>query len=82
MPPPLVKPAGAHLDSREAIQLAQRAARKQGISLETYNPPNASYNAAEGTWLISFEGKVAMPGNHFSVEIEDKTRKTRLWRGA
>ena len=81
VPPPLVKPAGANLDSREAIRLAQRTLRKEGIGLERYHSPNASYNAAEGTWLIHFEGKVAMPGNHSSVEINDKTGKTRLWRG-
>ena len=71
------------LTANEAIRLADAEARHQGYDLRAYERPTPHYNYLhrDDTWWVSYEGKsvngMTTVGNHFSVTIEDKTKK--LW---
>ena len=71
------------LTTAEVIRLADAEARRQGYDLRAYERPKAHYNYVErdSTWFVSYEGKgvngMSWVGNHFSVHVEDKTKK--LW---
>ena len=71
------------LTVRQVIRLADAEARRQGYSLREFKPPQAHYNYTEpdDTWWVFYDGKVAAVGNHFSVTIEDKTKKLWLMPG-
>jgi hypothetical protein len=76
-------PTAPHLSEAEVIRLADAEARRQGYNLPAFERPKAHYNYVQrdDTWWVSYEGKVVngmtTVGNHFSVTIEDKTKK--LW---
>src|SRR5215204_3333476 len=74
------KPAGARLSTAEAIRIAQQAAERQGANLSRYKEPKAHYEFTrkDKAWFVSFGGRVAMPGNHFSVYVDDQTGETRF----
>jgi len=75
--------SGARLTKVEAIDIAREAAEREGRNLSEYKEPVARYEFVykDKTWDVFFDGKVPMPGNHFSVEIDDQTGKTRLLPG-
>lgn len=80
-PPPVKLHAGETRRSEEKIvNLARRAAERQGIDLREYHEPKARPCKA-GMWIVFFVGKVAMPGNHFSVEVADGRGETHVSRG-
>ena len=78
-----VRPAGARLTTGEAIRIAQETATREGRKLSDYRQPEAHYEFVQTnkTWSVFFEGKARIPGNHFSVEIDDLTGNAQLWRG-
>jgi len=67
------------LTKAEVIRLADAEARRKGYDLREFKRPEAHFNYTEkdDTWWVFYDGKVAAIGNHFSVTIEDKTKK--LW---
>jgi hypothetical protein len=71
------------LSTPEAIRIAKQAAERQGADLRRYKEPEARYEFTrkDKTWLVSFGGRVAMPGNHFSVYVDDQTGETRFFGG-
>jgi hypothetical protein len=79
-----VRPSGARLSAAEAIRLATAAATHAGIPLREFKAPTARCETIEGrkVWWVSFDGKVAKPGHHFSVRVEDQTGETRIFGGA
>lgn len=79
-----VRPSGARLSTAEAIRLATAAATHAGITLRNFKAPTARCETMDGlnVWWVSFDGKVARPGNHFSVRVDDQTGETRIFRGA
>lgn len=80
--PPPAAPTGPRLSANEVIELANAEARKQGYDLKTYQHPQADYAAADDTWSISYDQINADGvGNHFSVSVEDKTKKTAVVSG-
>lgn len=76
-----LKPAGTRFNSEQAVQLAQKAAGQKVRTLSAYEEPKgASYR--DGTWIILFNAKVSRaPGDHFFVEVNDKTGKAQLIGG-
>ncbi len=64
----------------DIVSLAKRAAERQGIDLSEYHQPKA-HRGKDGKWIVFFWGKVAMPGNHFSVEVMEGTGETQVRRG-
>jgi hypothetical protein len=77
------KPRGARLSAAEAIRIAKQAAERHGADLPRYQQPEAHYEFTrkDKTWFVSFHGRVAMPGNHFSVYVDDRTGETRFFGG-
>lgn len=74
---------GARLTTAEAVRIAEQAAEREGRRLSDYKPPKAhyEYTRKDKTWWVFFDGRVPMPGNHFSVSIDDQSGKTRLMPG-
>lgn len=74
--PPPAAPSGPRLSANEVIDLANAEARKQGYDLKTFQHPQADYTAANEMWSVSYDQINADGvGNHFSVNVEDKTKK-------
>ena len=67
----------------EAIRIAQQAVERDGRRLRDYKPPEAhfEYTREDKSWFVFFDGRVPMPGNHFSVSIDDRTGNTELMPG-
>jgi hypothetical protein len=80
---PETKPEGARLSTAEVIRIAKQEAERQGADLGRYKEPEAHYELTrkDKTWFVSFDGRVAMPGNHISVRVDDRTGETRFFRG-
>jgi hypothetical protein len=78
--PPTASSSPAHprLTTAEVIQLADLEARRQGYALGEYQRPQVHYTTADDEWSISYDQKSAdgILGKHFSVSVEDKTKKT------
>jgi hypothetical protein len=51
--------------------------------LRRYKHPQAhcEITRKDKTWSVFFDGRVAMPGNHFSVSADDQTGETRFFEG-
>src|SRR5688572_2227261 len=75
--------APASLKEHEVIKLANAAAMKKGYKLEDYEKPKAKYEVSwePASWIVSYQGKLRAPGNHFFVIVDDKTKSTELWPG-
>ena len=87
-PPPVTStsssppPAGPRLTAVEVIELANAEARREGYNPREYQRPQADYIAKDETWSVSYDQKYADGfGNHFSVSVEDKTKKTSFTAG-
>ena len=67
----------------EVIKLANAAAEKKGYELTKYEAPEAHYEYVhkDDSWWVFYQGKLRAPGNHFSVSIQDKTKKTEVTPG-
>jgi hypothetical protein len=64
------------------IELANAEARKEGYNPRDYLRPQANYLAADEAWSVSYDQKYADGfGNHFSVSVEDKTKKASFSAG-
>jgi hypothetical protein len=70
------------LNAAEVVELADAEANRQGYNLGEYQRPQAHYAAADDSWSVSYDQKDAsgagQPGKHFSVTVEDKTKKTSI----
>jgi len=80
---PDTKPEGARLSTAEVIRIAKQTAERQGVDLRRYKEPEAHYEFTrkDKSWFVSFDGRVAMPGNHFSVSVDDQTGEARFFGG-
>ncbi len=66
------------LTASEVIDLADSEARIHGYDLNEYQRPQTQYRPADETWSV-FYGKQSgdgTAGKHFSVSVEDRTKKT------
>ena len=73
----------SRLTAAAAIDLAIQEARRLGEELERYESPvvRFSWHGSEATWHVDFQGRDPQPGNHFSVDIEDRDGSARLHPG-
>jgi hypothetical protein len=80
---PDTKPEGARLPTAEVTRIANQAAERQGVDLRQYKEPRAHYELTrkDKSWSVFFDGRVARPGNHFSVSVDDQTGETRFFGG-
>jgi hypothetical protein len=76
------------LTNAEAIDLADAAARTHGFNLDEFERPHVQYAPDENIWSISYDQQrvngmsgMTETGKHFSVNIEDKTKKASLVPG-
>jgi hypothetical protein len=71
------------LSTAEAIRIARQTAESQGIDLRNYKEPEAHYEFTikDKSWSVFFDGRVAMPGNHFFVSVDDRTGDAKIVRG-
>ena len=78
-----VRPAGAHLTQSQVIGIAKHTAESAGVHLADFQEPVARYEciAKDKTWTVFFIGKAPIPGNHFSIWIDDRTQKEQLLGG-
>lgn len=73
----------SRLTAAAAIDLAVQEARRLGTELERYESPvvRFSWYGPEATWHVDFQGRDPQPGNHFSVDIEDRDGSETLHPG-
>lgn len=72
------------LTKAQVIAIANDTARKSGIDLSEFQPPRADfeYVRKDLTWSVFYQGILLIPGNFFSVYVDDRTRETSLFRGS
>ena len=69
------------LSVEQVLHMAKAYAKEKGRIEEKYFVSSVAYDSLRKTWDVFFMGKLPMPGNHFSVMIEDRTGKTELYPG-
>lgn len=86
--PPTVasSPTRPRLTKSEVIELADAEARTRDYDLGEYQRPQVQYAAADDTWAVSYDQKndangMGDAGKHFSVSVEDRTKKTSIVAG-
>ena len=57
-------------------------AEAAGAILADFNSPEARREEARGEWVVVYDGKKLLPGNHFMVVVDDATGQARLVPGA
>jgi len=81
-PSPSTRP---QLTTMEVTGLADAEGRAQGYNLGEYQRPQVHYTATDDRWSVFYDQKSvngkAEPGKHFSVTVEDKTKKTSIVPG-
>ena len=80
---PEAKAGGARLSAADAIRIAKQEAEHQGVDLGRYKEPEAHYEFTrkDRSWFVFFDGRVPMPGNHFSVYVDDRTGAAQFHGG-
>jgi hypothetical protein len=74
-------PARPQLTTAQVIGLADENARTQGYDLREYQRPQVNYLPAEDIWSVVYQKSIDSTGEigkHFSVKVEDKTKKTSI----
>ena len=78
-------PANAHLTKEEVVDLADTVARSRGYDPSEYQRAEPQYDPADGAWSLLYGQKrvdgTTEAGKHFSVAVEDKTKRTVLVSG-
>ncbi|MEP6603891.1 MAG: hypothetical protein ABJB69_08090 [Spartobacteria bacterium] len=74
-------PVGPKLTAAEVIELANAEAHKRGYNPAEYQKPLADYHAEDESWSVVYDQKNANGiGKHFSVSVEDQSKKAALGR--
>ena len=73
--------AAHKLSKAEAIGLAARAAREERIALGSYEVGSISFNGRTRSWSVTCVRIPRVPGGHFTVQVDDQTQGTRIFRG-
>jgi hypothetical protein len=74
------RPAGAQMTLGEAVHAAEQEALQKNLRLADYQSPRFLYSH-DNHWIIFYVAKVAVPGGHFYVDIDDRTRRAKLMLG-
>jgi hypothetical protein len=78
---PGVTSTSARLSEVEVIRIAKETAVSKGIDLHGFYEPEARYQIADKNWFVSFNGRALIPGNFFTVDVDDQTKKTQYVGG-
>ena len=70
------------MTEEEAIATANEAAEAAGAILADFNGPKARREEGRGEWVVFYQGKKLLVGNHFMVVVDDGTGQVRLVPGA
>ncbi len=70
------------LKQAAVIELANAAAKENGVTLADYSPPKVRYVRKDDSWSVHYQGRLLKPGGFFVVTVHDKAKKTKLHRGA
>ena len=62
------------MTSDEAIKIARDYAGRHGYHVERYEP---AAKRVDGEWHVFFRGKDLLPGNFFSVYVDDASGRLR-----
>ena len=62
------------MTAEEAIKTAREYASRHGRDVDQYEPVAT---LTEGEWHVLFRGKELLPGNFFSVYVNDASGKVR-----
>jgi hypothetical protein len=77
--------ANARLTREEVVDLADAAARSHGYDLAEYQSPEPQYDPLDETWSLLYDEKrvdgTTEIERHFSVAVDDKTKRTALVAG-
>lgn len=77
--------ASPQLGKEEVIALADQEAQKRGYQVGDYNRPDPLFDSLDGAWSLSYQPKTAngsnSPNKHFTVAIDDKSKKTAIVPG-
>jgi hypothetical protein len=67
----------------DVIRVANQAAETAGYHLTNYNEPQVHIEFTDKvhTWTVFYDSKVPMPGNHFLVWVDDRTKATHIIAG-
>lgn len=69
----------ASLTGPEVVALADAEASRQGYNVRDFQRSGVDYTAADETWAVSYDQTdAAGAGKHFSVRVEDKTKKAEI----
>jgi predicted secreted protein len=73
----------ARLTKDEVIAIAKAKATEEGIDLSAYDLKSVEcvFEKKDRTWSVFFTRQPPVPGGHFYVSVDDKTKKTKLMRG-
>jgi hypothetical protein len=78
-------PASARLTKEEVVDLANAVARSHRYNLAEYQSPAPQYDPVDETWSLLYDekrvGGSTDIGKHFSVAVDDKTKRTVLVSG-
>jgi hypothetical protein len=86
MPAVLLLSGCAHtprMTQPEVVRVAGQAGEAVGYSLTHYKEPEAHFEFTDKdrTWSVFYEGRELLPGNHFLVVIDDRTKATKVIDG-
>jgi len=72
-----------HMTQSQVILAAGHAGQAAGYLLVDYEEPDAHFEFTDKdrTWSVFYQGRVASPGNHFLVVVDDRTAATRVVGG-
>jgi hypothetical protein len=77
--------ASARLTEEEVIDLADAAARSRGYDPAQYWRPDPRYNRADKIWSLEYDQKAHYAtegiGKHFTVTVDNKTKKASIMPG-
>jgi hypothetical protein len=76
----------AHLQQMtksDVVRVANQAAEVAGYHLTDYKEPQVHFEFTDKnhTWTVFYDGKVLVPGNHFLVLVNDRTKTARVMAG-
>ena len=74
----------AQLSKAEVIHIATDRAELQGIDLAQFYEPDVEYRVAgqSRTWWLFFKGRdPSGVGNHFLIQVDDRTREAQFHGG-
>ena len=73
-----------NLTKTEVLRIAEEIAKAKGYNIHKYNMTGChyEYTLKNHTWTVFYELKPPTPpGGHFTVSIDDQTKKATLTRG-